>query len=88
VRGGNKVLDAHHKLIVRFRDRVLKVSHYDLADIPKICRQVLLGQKIPVSPIDDEQIDDEQIEEPLEPEQIEESLKAEEVAEAEILEHP
>jgi len=69
VRGGNKVLDEHHKMIVRFRDRVLKVSPYDLADIPKLCRQVLLGKK------DQESTDA----------QIEDAMKAEEVAEADIL---
>eukprot|EP00439_Symbiodinium_sp_Y106_P018225 s6239_g2.t1 len=44
VHGDHRVIDEHHRLVQRFRSRVLAVSSYDLAKVPQICREVLLGE--------------------------------------------
>eukprot|EP00930_Biecheleria_cincta_P021760 TRINITY_DN16026_c0_g1_i2.p1 TRINITY_DN16026_c0_g1~~TRINITY_DN16026_c0_g1_i2.p1 ORF type:complete len:443 (+),score=58.77 TRINITY_DN16026_c0_g1_i2:96-1424(+) len=43
VHGGPAVVEAHHRMVVRWRSKVLAVSRYDLFNIPKICRELLLG---------------------------------------------
>lgn len=44
VHGDHRVIDEHHRLVQRFRSRVLAVSSYDLAKVPQVCREVLLGE--------------------------------------------
>eukprot|EP00931_Biecheleriopsis_adriatica_P078789 TRINITY_DN52206_c0_g1_i1.p1 TRINITY_DN52206_c0_g1~~TRINITY_DN52206_c0_g1_i1.p1 ORF type:complete len:462 (+),score=111.51 TRINITY_DN52206_c0_g1_i1:31-1386(+) len=70
VHGGKKVLDEHHRLITRFRARVLAVSRYDLATLPQICREVLL------TPAEKNE---------TERSEVETSLQAEEEAEVQIV---
>lgn len=43
VHGGTAAVEAHHKMVVKWRSKVLAVSRYDLFNIPKICRELLLG---------------------------------------------